>query len=496
MQSQTLNSTALASGPIVQNENAANGGPNVSIDVEQNQGIGSATGSSPSSGAGNVTFTQTNSLTAVAGTSASASQTQSSQATGSILAGGILGTVNQYSSTGLLTANANQTETQCEDAVNTAVLPSGFTCDNGATGELPPTPSSLTQTQYGPVGTTASPGANGERRLAKTGKDVSFQSGNNSGNTFTIVQHSTQKNDNPDQTQPNITQADCASQSGNCSANQTVNDGNTTSQNTTTGPTVDTTVNCASSCTTTTTNGTNMQGLIVGNTAADGNGPIQTYDLSTGAPVNSFVPDGAAIAGANGRAVAVVGGEVFYTELSNGTAFGPSDGIHVAPFNNGAGGHDLRTLPNPAPTRGIQDLTYAGGALYALTGYGPSDAKGPLQVWKLDPTSGAPIGAAITITGPDPDADGFTILPDGNFLINDGDGSCTYAEYNSSTGIATGNSFTVPASPSICTGVETDGSSLYFQTGFDSFTKTDLTGNVISTTNVAPNDGIEDVALG
>jgi len=193
-----------------------------------------------------------------------------------------------------------------------------------------------------------------------------------------------------------------------------------------------------------------------------------------------------------------VGGVIFYTELSSPSSnFGPSDGIHVAPFNNGAGGHDLRVLPNPAPTRGIQDLTYAGGALYALTGYGTS---GPLQVWKLDPTTGAPIGGGITITGPSPDADGFAILPDGNFLINDGDGSCTYAEYNSATGEA-GNSFTVvpttapPSTSPICTGVETDGSSLYFQTNFNSFTKTDLTGNVISTTPVASNE-VEDVALG
>jgi hypothetical protein len=483
VQSQTLTSTVSASGPIVQNENAANGGPNVSIDIEQNQGIGHGAAS-----AGNVTFTQTNSLTAIAGTtSGSVSQTQSSQASGSILAGGILGTVNQ-NSTGVLTANANQTETQCEDAVNTAV-PSGFTCDNGASGEIPPTPSSLTQTQYGPIGTTAGPGPKGERRLAKTGKDGSRQTGGNSADTFTIVQHSTQQNDNPDQTQPNITQADCAT-SGNCTANQTVTDGNTTSQNTTTGPTVDTTVNCAATCTTTTTNGTNRQGLIVGNTAAFGNGPIKTYDLATGALVNSFVPDGAtASPNANGRGVAVVGGEIFYTELSDGCCV--SDGIHVAPFNNGAGGHDLRVLPNPASTRGIQDLTFAGGALYALTGYGSS---GPLQVWKLDATTGAVIAGPITISGPRPNADGFAILPDGNFLINAGDGSCTYTEYNSA-GQATANSFTVP-NGSICTGVETDGSFLYFQTNFNSFTKTDLTGKFISTTSVASNDEVEDVALG
>jgi hypothetical protein len=104
------------------------------------------------------------------------------------------------------------------------------------------------------------------------------------------------------------------------------------------------------------------------------------------------------------------------------------------------------------------------------------------------------IGGPITINGSDPDADGFAILPDGNFLINAGDASCSYTEYNSATGVATGSPITV-SNASACTGVETDGSSLYFQTNFNSFTKTDLTGNVISTTPVASNS-VEDVALG
>jgi hypothetical protein len=229
--------------------------------------------------------------------------------------------------------------------------------------------------------------------------------------------------------------------------------------------------------------------LIIGNNAAFGGGPIQTYDFATGALVNSFVPDGAA--GSNGRGVTVVGNEIFYTELSNSPSFGPSDGIHVAPFNNGAGGSDLRVLPNPAPSTGIQDLAYAGGYLYALTGYNQS----PLQVWKLNPSTGSVIGGAISISGPASDADGFTVLPDGNFLINDGDTLCTYREYNSSTGVATGNSLSVPGAPSTCTGVETDGTSLYFQTSFNSFTKTDLSGTFISKTTVTSNS-VEDISLG
>jgi hypothetical protein len=234
--------------------------------------------------------------------------------------------------------------------------------------------------------------------------------------------------------------------------------------------------------------GTPTGPLIVGNNAAFGGGPIQTYDFSTGSLVNSFVPDGATSGPSNnGRAVAVVGNKVFYTELSGG-GFGPSDAIHIAPFNGGAGGSDIGTLPNPAPSVGIQDLDYANGALYALTGY-PS---GSLQVWKLDSTTGTVLAGPIAINS-NPSADGFTVLPDGNFLINSSDASCTYAEYNSATGAPTGSPITVPGAGS-CTGVATDGTSLYFQTDFDSFTQTDLNGNLIARTSVASNV-VEDVSL-
>ncbi len=234
--------------------------------------------------------------------------------------------------------------------------------------------------------------------------------------------------------------------------------------------------------------GTPTGPLIVGNNAAFGGGPIQTYDFGTGSLVNSFVPDGATSGPSNnGRAVAVAGNKVFYSELS-GSGFGPSDAIHIAPFNGGVGGSDIGTLPNPAPSVGIQDLDYANGALYALTGY-PS---GSLQVWKLDPTTGAVLAGPIAINS-DPSADGFTVLPDGDFLINSSDASCTYAEYNSSTGAPTGASITVPGAGQ-CTGVATDGTSLYFETDFDSFTQTDLTGNLIARTSVASNL-VEDVSL-
>ena len=231
--------------------------------------------------------------------------------------------------------------------------------------------------------------------------------------------------------------------------------------------------------------------VVVGNNASNGGGPIQTYDFSTGgSTVAEFVPTGASGSN-NGRGLEVIGSEVFYTELSN--VFGFSDAIHVAPYNGGAGGADTRTIPSPRPTAGIQDLADSGGALYALTGY-PSEE---LQVFKLQPSSGAVLAGGIKIAAPAaPDSDGFTVLPDGNFLINSGDGSCEYNQYNGSTGaLVSGTTIVVPGGTT-CTGVDTNGISLFFQSGFSSFIQTDLSGGLIATQSVSgENQGIEDISL-
>jgi hypothetical protein len=231
--------------------------------------------------------------------------------------------------------------------------------------------------------------------------------------------------------------------------------------------------------------------LIVGNNASSGGGPIQTYDFSTGgSPVAEFVPSEASGSN-NGRGLEVIGSEVFYTELSNG--FGPSDAIHVAPYNGGAGGADTRTIPNPRPTTGIQDLAASGGSLYALTGYPYEE----LQAFKLSPSSGAVLAGPIKIAAPAmTDSDGFTVLPNGNFLINGGDGNCEYNQYDGSTGaLVSGTTIVVPGA-TLCTGVDTDGTSLFFQNGFSSFIQTDLSGSLITTQSVSgENQGIEDISL-
>ena len=139
--------------------------------------------------------------------------------------GGILANVNQ-DSTGVNTANATQTETQCEDA-NGAGGP--LTCDTTAD----PPGYSLTQTQFGPF---------------KKGDGDSDQTGDNPASTFTINQSSTQDNDTGEN-QTNLVQGDCAT-SGNCKVTQATNINGTSHTNTQSGQTVDTQITCSgSTCT-------------------------------------------------------------------------------------------------------------------------------------------------------------------------------------------------------------------------------------------------------
>jgi len=230
-QTQTLTSTATSPRSITQNENAANAGPNTLLNIQQNQGnnfFGTATGQNTAA------FNQKNTLSAVANSSAGpVNQTQSS------VNGGILAQVNQ-DSRDVSTADAMQTETQCEDAHTGN---GSATCDTNAH----PPGYSLTQTQFGPV---------------KKGGGDSVQSGN-AGDTFTITQGSKQDNDTGNG-QTNVVQGDCHT-AGNCAVVQTTAVQGQTTTNAQSGQDLDTTTNCTgadcnttctgSSCTTFTENG-------------------------------------------------------------------------------------------------------------------------------------------------------------------------------------------------------------------------------------------------
>jgi hypothetical protein len=243
-QTQTLTSSATGSGPITQNENAGATSPNVSLDIEQNQGTGFF---GSASGTNAAPFSQTSTLTAIASTPAGpVNQTQSSQN------GGILAKVNQFSH-GVSTADATQTETQCEDAEGAG---GPLTCPDSPAG----TPSySLTQTQFGPISNSGGSRGAKSRNLAYVKKgicppDCSIQ-GDNSADTFSINQSSTQSNDTHTG-QTNTVQAECQT-SGGCRATQTTTEnGGTPTTHTSVGSSVDTSTDCTnSSCTTTTTKG-------------------------------------------------------------------------------------------------------------------------------------------------------------------------------------------------------------------------------------------------
>ncbi|HEX7143837.1 MAG TPA: hypothetical protein VF225_00890 [Gaiellaceae bacterium] len=235
-QSQTLSSTATGSSSITQNENDADSGPNVSLDIKQNQSAGYF-GDAATTGLNKAAFSQTNVLTAIANTPGpSVSQTQSSPS------GGISANVNQFSH-GKSTANATQSETQCAHA-QTSGSP---TCTAGS-----PPSYSLTQTQYGPVKNAAGKSATAaSRSFAFVRKDPGSTQGDNSQDTFTINQSSTQSNDTG-QNQMNEVQGACTT-SGNCTSTQTTNENGQQTQTTQSGQNVNSSINCpsGSSCTAT-----------------------------------------------------------------------------------------------------------------------------------------------------------------------------------------------------------------------------------------------------
>jgi hypothetical protein len=233
-QIQTLTSSDSGAGSITQNENAVDNGPNVMLDIEQNQTPGFF---GTASGLNKASFSQASNLLAIATTrTGPVTQTQSSTT------GGIQANVNQ-DSRDVSTASANQTETQCEDA-----LASG----TPSCTALDPPAYSLTQTQFGPIGHTGGLGPSGRRTLMKVSKgtcppNCATQTGN-AGDTFTISQTTTQNNDTG-QNQTNAVLGDCTTP-GNCTVTQNATVDGQTTTNTQSGQAVNTQTTCTgSSCT-------------------------------------------------------------------------------------------------------------------------------------------------------------------------------------------------------------------------------------------------------
>jgi hypothetical protein len=292
-QSQTITQYATGSGKITQLENTANNGPNLDLDIEQNQ----TTGFGSHSGTNAAAFAQDNTLTAVARTlNGPVIQTQSTAN------GGLQAKVNQFSHAHS-TADASQTETQCEHAEASGPL----TCNT----PHPPT-YSLTQTQFGPV---------------RKGGCCSVQ-GDDPTDVFTIGQTVIQDNDTGN-TQTNTMEADCQT-SGGCTATQDATIDGEHSANTQTGQDVNAEMNCSgsscastnctgSSCTTFTLDGpqltasnTNIKEFGFGGMRGDGTGsiavsgvtgPVAKAILYWNGPTNSSDPTANAHVTFNGTAV-------------------------------------------------------------------------------------------------------------------------------------------------------------------------------------------------
>jgi hypothetical protein len=97
-------------------------------------------------------------------------------------------------------------------------------------------------------------------------------------------------------------------------------------------------------------------------------------------------------------------------------------------------------------------------------------------------------------------SDGFAILPNGNWLINDGDGINSYNQYNPLTGQEIpGTTIQAHNSSGVCgssTGVDTDGTNLFFDCNLNSIVEDTLAGAFISATSTLPlGSAGEDISL-
>jgi hypothetical protein len=187
-------------GSITQLQNTATTGfANVVTDIEQNQGSGFL---GLAGGQNNAAFEQTTNQVAIASTpSGTVTQQQGANVPNPPFSG-LVGTINQDSSQ-MSTANVQQTETQCEDAVSVPVptpAPGIPPACPVATDTGVPNGVTLSQTQYGPEGVlTPSAKSAGRVPFNHKGYGKSLQTGAGPGifDSFNLTQNSSQKNDGP-----------------------------------------------------------------------------------------------------------------------------------------------------------------------------------------------------------------------------------------------------------------------------------------------------------
>jgi hypothetical protein len=270
-QDERLTSVVTSKGSITQKQNTATGYTdpltgdsvaNVVVRIDQNQGNGFL---GFAIGVNTANFDQTSNQVAIANTPNGTVNQQQNANVPNPPYSGMVGTINQDSSK-QSTAVVNQTEMQCEDAVNQTLPtpPPGNppTCPV-ANDQGVPSGVTLTQTQYGPEG-VFTPSAKGTGRVPffRKGYGESKQTGAGTGvvDSFTLTQIAHQF---ADQTsgQHQLIQGDCKSSGnsspsgGSCQATQTATlNGQDTQDGYTAGTISQLIINCTSghsSCTAT-----------------------------------------------------------------------------------------------------------------------------------------------------------------------------------------------------------------------------------------------------
>jgi hypothetical protein len=145
------------------------------------------------------------------------------------------------------------------------------------------------------------------------------------------------------------------------------------------------------------------------------------------------------------------------------------------------------------PGTGVVDLAEANGVLYAMTGY----PNGPEVVQGTD-GNGHNVGPMVTLTDLSgnnlTDSDGFAVLPNGNWLINTGDAINNYNQFDPTTGQEIAGTQIVAPGCANSTGVDTDGTYLYFDCNLNSIVQTDMNGTLVSQTNFSTS-GFEDISV-
>jgi hypothetical protein len=220
--------------------------------------------------------------------------------------------------------------------------------------------------------------------------------------------------------------------------------------------------------------------IVYGNNARFGNVDIEAFDVSTGNKVDGFLLPDPAARSDNGRGVAVLGHDIYYTTADSG---------NIWKTNDSPSHPDLGVVVNTGFS-GIANVATDGVYLYA-NNY--QAVNGPIN--KYTP-AGVLVGS-ITLSGPDAqagDRDGFEVQNNSHilsgattFIANRGDGEGPYDVYDSN-GVEIISDFIDPAAhgSTFVTGIAFDGTDYYVSDPEgNKLLEFDIDGNYVGTIDLS-----------